>query len=45
MNQIYWAAPDDDVVLVKPDVKTGEDIDDEWNKNISELIFPKGNGK
>ena len=32
MNQIYWAAPDDDVVLVKPDVKTGEDIDDDGIK-------------
>ena len=32
VNQIYWAAPDDDVVLVKPDVKTGEEIDDDGIK-------------
>lgn len=29
VNEIYWASPDDDVVLVKPDVKTGEEIDDD----------------
>ena len=45
VNQIYWAAPDDDAGPCQAGRQNRRGYRRRWNKNISELIFPKGNGK